>query len=78
MESADEVSSKTKMMYQDMERFADKIGSAGTYTGTVGTLTPTARFTEDDKVPSVIRYTIHNTIVNVSFKPSQQEEDAYE
>jgi hypothetical protein len=81
MESADEVSSKMKMMYkmmyQHMERCAEKIASAGTYTGTVGTLTPTARFTEDRKVPSVTRYTIDETIVSISFKPSQQEEEAY-
>jgi hypothetical protein len=77
MESADEVSTKMKMMYQHMENRASEISNGGKYTATVGTLTPTARFTKDDRVPRATRYCIPDIIVNLSFNPSQEEQAAY-
>jgi hypothetical protein len=77
MESADEVSTKMKMMYQHMENRASEVSKGGTYAATVGTLTPTSRFTRDDRVPRATRYCLPDTIVNLSFKPSQEEQAAY-
>jgi hypothetical protein len=78
MESAEEVKTKMKMMFSDMELAAKDIADAGTYKGTADTLTPRGRFTKDEKVPESTRYAISSIIVDLSFKPTQEEEDAYE
>jgi hypothetical protein len=78
MASAEEVNTKMKLMYQHMEKRAQEISSEGAYACTVGTLTPTARFKEDDRVPSCTRYTNPSEIIKLSFKPTKKEEQVYE
>jgi hypothetical protein len=76
MESADEVYTKMKMMFRNMEQRAEQVNKSGEYTCTVGTFTPKARF-KDNRVPEVTRYCIPSSVVKLSFKPSQEEEDVY-
>jgi hypothetical protein len=78
MASADEVSTKMKMLFTNMEKRAQEVSMSGNYKCTVGTLTPDFRFKEDKRVPSVTRYCIPSGIVQLSFEPSQQEVEAYE
>jgi hypothetical protein len=76
MASAEEVSTKMKLMFKHMEQRALEIAGDGCNC-TVGTFTPTARFKKDHRVPEETRYTIQDTVVELSFNPTQQEAEAY-
>jgi hypothetical protein len=65
------------MMMDDQKQFARKAGTVSETAVTCGNLTPEARFTEDGRVPSSTRYTIPAHIIELSFKPSAEEDDAY-